>query len=130
MDSASSINGAGRLMRAILLGLLAVALLTKAVNAQEGPASANSILPGCQRFSQEGEVRDLFAQGFCVGIVRTLLFTRHVLPPGFKFCPPENVTTAQMVRVVVAYIEGHPQRMHEDFRYLAIEAFHEAWPCS
>jgi hypothetical protein len=45
-------------MRAILLGLLAVALLTKAVNAQEDTASANSILPGCQKFTREGEVRD------------------------------------------------------------------------
>ena len=77
-------------MRPILLGVLAVALLTKAVNAQEDTATANSILPGCQKFTREGEVRDLFAQGFCAGIVRTLLFTRHVLPPGFKFCPPEN----------------------------------------
>ncbi|OLB79760.1 MAG: hypothetical protein AUI16_00625 [Alphaproteobacteria bacterium 13_2_20CM_2_64_7] len=48
--------------------MLAVALLTKAVNAQEDTASANSILPGCQKFTREGEVRDLFAQGFCVGM--------------------------------------------------------------
>jgi hypothetical protein len=34
-----------------------------------------------------------------------------------------------MVRVAVAYIERRPQRMHEDFRMLAVEAFHEAWPC-
>jgi hypothetical protein len=31
--------------------------------------------------------------------------------------------------VVVAYIERRPQRMHEDFGVLAVEALHEAWPC-
>jgi hypothetical protein len=31
--------------------------------------------------------------------------------------------------VVLAYIQRRPQRMHEDFQDLAIEAFHEAWPC-
>jgi hypothetical protein len=35
-----------------------------------------------------------------------------------------------MVRVVVAYIEARPARVHEDFRNLALEALREAWPCS
>jgi len=44
-------------------------------------------------------------------------------------CPPQNVTTGHTVRVVIAYIERRPERMHEDFRGLALEAIHEAWPC-
>jgi Rap1a immunity proteins len=51
------------------------------------------------------------------------------LPPDASSCRPQGVTTGQMVRVVVAYIERRPERMHEDFRRLAIEAWHEAWPC-
>ena len=33
-----------------------------------------------------------------------------------------------MVRIVVAYIERYPQRMHENFKRLALEAMREAWP--
>ena len=42
---------------------------------------------------------------------------------------PERVTTEQMVRVVVTYIEGRPARMHEPFNHLALEALRAAWPC-
>jgi hypothetical protein len=32
-------------------------------------------------------------------------------------------------RVVVAYIEQRPARMHEKFGLLAVEALQKAWPC-
>jgi hypothetical protein len=32
-------------------------------------------------------------------------------------------------QVIIAYIEARPQRMHEDFRVLAVEAMQKAWPC-
>jgi hypothetical protein len=33
------------------------------------------------------------------------------------------------MRVVVAYIEKRPERMHEPLADLAIEALQQAWPC-
>jgi Rap1a immunity proteins len=39
------------------------------------------------------------------------------------------VTTVQSVAVVVKYIEARPQRMHEPFGKLALEALTAAWPC-
>jgi len=45
------------------------------------------------------------------------------------FCPPDEVTVAQRARVAVTYIEARPERMHEDFRVLAVEAMQKAWPC-
>jgi hypothetical protein len=38
-------------------------------------------------------------------------------------------TLEQKIRVVVAYIEARPNRMHENFNFLAIEALRDAWPC-
>jgi len=35
----------------------------------------------------------------------------------------------QMLSVALAYIERRPQRGHEEFAELAIEAWREAWPC-
>jgi Rap1a immunity proteins len=42
---------------------------------------------------------------------------------------PNKVTLVQEVRVVIAYIEARPARMHEDFDSLTHEALQAAWPC-
>jgi hypothetical protein len=39
---------------------------------------------------------------------------------------PKDVTTQQAVRVIVRYIEAHPERMRDSFHLLAID---NAWPC-
>ncbi len=47
-----------------------------------------------------------------------------------KMCINEpNTTVGQEVRVVVAYIDARPARMHEPFIALALEALQKAWPC-
>jgi hypothetical protein len=55
----------------------------------------------------------------------SLAFLRHQLCLDI----PDGVTTGQEVRVVIAYIDARPARMHEDFRSLALEALRAAWPC-
>jgi hypothetical protein len=42
---------------------------------------------------------------------------------------PDGVTLGQEVKVVVAYIDARPARMHEPFTQLALEALRTAWPC-
>ena len=125
-------------MRAVLLGLLAAALLTETVDAQENDVySANVIVPGCQRFLREATGSgnnptssvEAFQSDVCTGTIGGLARAILFLPPDRRSCPPKGVTRGQIVRVVFASIERRPQRMHEDFRDLAIEAMHEAWPC-
>jgi hypothetical protein len=95
--------------------------------------SANDMVPLCKKFlaPREGEdtLRPAWGQGACLGSITSLLFVAQYFPPHLKTCPPKGVTNGQSVRVALAYIERRPQRMHEDFRNLAIEAWHEAWPC-
>jgi Rap1a immunity proteins len=120
-------------MRAVLLGLLAAALLIEAVDAQPPePLSANNMLPKCQKLlARQTPQQGQFDEGVCLGTIEGLAYTITFLPRQFSSCPPKGgvVTMEQMIRVVVAYVERRPQRMHEDFRGLAIEAMHEAWPC-
>jgi hypothetical protein len=40
-----------------------------------------------------------------------------------------EVTNDQAVAVVIKYIEARPERMHEPFGMLALEALTAAWPC-
>ncbi|MFL6797468.1 MAG: Rap1a/Tai family immunity protein [Xanthobacteraceae bacterium] len=33
------------------------------------------------------------------------------------------------MRITVAYLEANPQRLHEDFIELTLQALRKAWPC-
>jgi hypothetical protein len=66
---------------------------------------------------------------FCSGVVDGLVAVGPLLPANLQFCPLEASSPSLLARVVVLYVEAQPQRMHEDFRQLTLEAFHNAWPC-
>jgi hypothetical protein len=42
----------------------------------------------------------------------------------------EDVTTGQGLKVLVKYIDDHPEELHERTALLATRAFVKAWPCS
>jgi Ssp1 endopeptidase immunity protein Rap1a len=125
----------GSLMRQILLAVLAAALVAGNAEAQHGYeiTSANDMVPKCKKFLAPREGEDTLAtawgQGVCVATIDSLMQVAPMFPPHLRSCPPKEVTIGQSVRVVLAYIERRPQRMHENFRGLTVEAIHEAWPC-
>jgi hypothetical protein len=46
------------------------------------------------------------------------------------FCvSPEGVPPRQAIRVIVRYLQAHPERLHLARRELAVAALHEAFPC-
>jgi hypothetical protein len=102
-------------MRAFIVGV--VLLVCTEANAAD-TTSANVVLPGCK--DQGGS----FGVGYCQGVMDGIAFVQDG-----HFCVPMGVTLRQAMRVVVAYIEARPARMHEDFRKLALEGLREAWPC-
>jgi hypothetical protein len=65
-------------------------------------------------------------QGLCAGFVYGF---GQAMAAGEHICPPKGVTTGQSVAVVVKYIEARPERMHESFGKLVLEALIVAWPC-
>jgi len=102
--------------------------LTMPANAEENLASANSYLPGCRYFVVDnwaGGVREAYQRGQCSGFIAGLIYEAA----GTSLCMPSGVTYEQGVRIVIAYIEARPQRMHESFGLLALEALTAAWPC-
>jgi hypothetical protein len=81
--------------------------------------SANYILPGCKALLDRSTPQtEAFWRGRCVGILEGLWFGIG----GRDFCLPNGVTNKQTLAVVVKYIEARPERMHERFGDLAIEA--------
>lgn len=117
-------------MRAGYLTALGVAL-TMAIpapgRAQPDSNSANWVMPACQAYLQDRLREDLaFEAGVCnggiSGILVALVNTRNI-------CPPSNISRRQLNSVVIRYIESRPERWHENFNLLVIEALRATWPC-
>ena len=86
---------------------------------------AVSMLPACKAFIADVSPRDifvLFEAGRCIGLMQGLGYASRLV----DVCPQADVTFAQMARVAVTYFEARPERTHEDFRVLAIEAMQKA----
>jgi hypothetical protein len=102
-----------------------------AVLGQQGSAlpqsdnySANSIMPHCRGASDTRDPTPM--QGFCTGVISTIYFFGDT---HLGACPPKGTNIGQAIRVVVRYIDQRPERMHEKFMTLALEALQQAWPC-
>ena len=126
------ITGAPRLMRVVIWAALIVSASEAAAQLPAGDTSANAIFRGCKAFV-EGRAADaqLYGLGnFCAGIVIGLASVGQDLSrPEWQSCAPGTTNAQQLARVVVDFIEAHPERMRDDFRGLTLEAFHDAWPC-
>jgi hypothetical protein len=88
----------------------------------EDTNSANYNLPGFKPLDPRSTAT--WKHGLCAGFVAGVAFARKPI-----VCVPQEVTTGQLMAVVVKYIEARPERMHEPFADLALEALTAAWPC-
>src|SRR6516165_189843 len=113
-----------------LLCLIEAALIGSAT-AQSNVQGTSLAFLGCKAFveDQAKNAELVSAANFCSGVVHGLAYVGKILPAELIFCTPPTSDARQLARVIINYIEAHPQRMNEDFRTLTLEAFHNAWPC-
>jgi hypothetical protein len=45
-------------------------------------------------------------------------------------CLPENGTGEEFVKVVLHYLDEHPNRLHESYGLVVVFALHDAYPCT
>lgn len=102
--------------------------------------STSEMLSSCKAVSEatikEGSIQftENFDTGTCWGafgalhIVSGLYGTRRrpLLPMG---CAPESSTRSQFIAIFVEYSRKNPQRLHENFAIVAIDALRESFPC-
>jgi Rap1a immunity proteins len=113
--------------------LLGFALVSSA-DAETNESSANFKLQGCRDFITRGDDRRALVQDIprlyraisCAGEVAGIAATLQVMG---EICWPQGVTDGQIDAVVVNYMERIPERHHENFTVLTIEALKRAWPC-
>ena len=104
-----------------------------------------SLAGSVMRAECEGAVRALdssagltFSTGYCAGFLRGTFdaITSNTQAKsnsnsGYKVCSPETaVTTAQLIRVYMKYINQHPQTRQERTHAVALKAFQSEWPCT
>jgi hypothetical protein len=113
---------------------LSCSLCSSSVTAEEKSdfESANALLPSCKYAFVDrprGGYEAGYWAGLCWGMIVTVGYVARDMPEHLRSCRPDKVTNEQQVRVVISYVEARPERMHEDIRALAIDAFRHAWPC-
>jgi hypothetical protein len=70
-----------------------------------------------------------FVQGVEFGSISTRVETKQATMP-MPFCRPDNVDTAQLVKIVLKYIRKNPEDANQHTMYIALRAFQEAFPCA
>jgi hypothetical protein len=115
-------RGISQMYDRTVIGVLAINLaLVGSTSAQQDTESANYLMPKCEApFSPD------YFTGVCDGIINAILALGKTAR---SVCPPATATRAQATLVAVQYIKARPQRMHESYTLLSMEALHGAWPC-
>jgi Rap1a immunity proteins len=119
-----AISGIGT-VRALLISSVLLVVSSLECYAQTG----NSSLAGCKAMiaSSEGTYnfsqKEMFEIGYCTGVAATLLN----IEGDVKWCPPDKATNLQLIRVIVAYLEAHPDKLNEGFIFLAMDALTQSW---
>jgi hypothetical protein len=106
-------------------------LLSEKPAASEQGFSGNKMLPACKY--QLGKIEDAnsaYKAGECVGAIAAIGSYALSFDQGARFCPPEEATIDQAIRIVVKFLEQNPARLHLSFFNLAHIAMKEAWPCN
>jgi hypothetical protein len=108
--------------------LLLLILLSSSIQAEE--FSAARVLDGCRALDTDAPYDSL--QTYCLGIISGITMGAYISEreghPGM-ICVPGDGTDIQMIRVVVKWIEEHPNIQHVSFTMAAHHALRNAFPC-
>lgn len=119
-------TGAGMKIRYLVLTL--TLFLPLPALAETDVTSGNFMHEGCKGYINNSN-KSNFKQGICVGIITTIFYYRDFLPKSSRFCTPQDMTVEQSIRIVVSYMDKHPNRLNENFKDTAADALQDAWPC-
>ncbi len=112
-----------------------VALFVLAMSLPAQAITGNKILEYCKKkeVTKDSNIvdfqNDASCRGFIVGAVDGMHYFNLYLNLQNKFCFPKGVTSGQIRKVVVKYLEDNPQRLHEYYVPIIFSAMKEAFPC-
>ena len=98
-------------------------------------ADGHNLLMACKMIGQKIPTDDYsaFESGLCIGLVQgvrqTLVAYADLLPKEQRICVSPAVNNKDSVRIVVNYLEAHPNQLYLPETTLAIQAHREAFFC-
>jgi hypothetical protein len=69
------------------------------------------------------------AAGSCEGMLETAMVFSPNMPADVRACPPAQGNPLESAKVLLRYLDKHPDRLNEAGITLSIEALRDAWPC-
>jgi hypothetical protein len=116
--------------------LLLIALVAsfQSSNSYGGDGTGKTYELGCRLFASDTRVPtdkiEAIKVGECRGAIDATFMLRRALDQSIRFCPPpRGVTLRQNAKIVVKYLDDHPEQMNDDFTLLVVRAFNQLWPC-
>ena len=107
-----------------IIAAMLAGVLTATTTAWANSNSASEMLPICKAvYTGEAAIKSTACLGQVFGIASTLIYLEFV-------CTPQGIKSNEALRVVLKYLDDHPERLHESFTVLAIEGLISEWPCS
>jgi hypothetical protein len=109
----------------VLVFVLTVTMLSPLCFAS-GFLDGNDLLEDCSAVNEQSAN---FSSGVCNGYIAGISeMADTILNPGF-ICPSDNITARQLVRIVIKYLNDHPEQLHERKPKVVLRALVEAFPC-
>ena len=115
--------------------IFAVLLLNLSLPAYAGMFGGKQLLSSCKCFIRDIDNNKQSAESAICNLYVNAMPDTHnssVKNGDIRalFCPAENVSNIQMARVLVKYLEEHPENLQYDAEGLVITAYHKAFPCN
>lgn len=87
--------------------------------------SANKLLSLCESDA-------VVDQNVCVGYILGIADAAQSLDSEInirRYCLPKNVTSSQLEKVAIKYVNDNPQQLHKPASYYVLVSFRKAFPC-
>jgi hypothetical protein len=100
------------------------------VHPAQAQANGNALREDCEAAARK-EMG--IAAGMCVGFINGYQQLAVMMPPSAKIklaCWPDGATPTQIAKIVVKYLDQHPEKLHLPAAQLVYDATQEAFPCS
>jgi hypothetical protein len=129
-------------MRLALLGIVMCSAFCIAQDQVPTISTGTGLLETCTRVNSVTRRADNFdewasdqihtsmAFAACFGFIEAVQQMGSLGDENSLFCPPDGVTYGQSKRIVLKYLNDHPEELHLPSTFLVSEAFRGAFPCA
>jgi len=96
-----------------------------------GYLSGSKLLEYCEAYLSEtgSAAKGNTCYGFVTGIEDAHYFFTALDEMSPQWCPPDNMTAGQLIRVVTKYLQEHPEKLHFAAAGSVSNALKLAFPC-